>query len=1046
MFTFLVTQSLRNRMLVLALAAVLIAFGLFAASRLPVDVFPDLNRPTVTIMSEAEGLAPAEVEQLVTYPLEVQMNGLPGVTRVRSVSGVGLSIIYVEFDWGTELYRNRQQVAERLTLARAQLPANVVPQMGPISSIMGQVALIAVSSDTGSPDANPMALRDVADWVLRPRLLTIPGVAQVIPIGGEVRQYRVAPDFNALRALGVSYEQIEKALAQFGANTGGGFTDQYAREYLIRNLARTTRLEDLANLVVAQTDGRPVYLHQVARVDFGARVKRGEAGFMGRSAVVVSVEKQPGVDTLKLTANIEAALRDLAPSLPSGIKADQLLFRQATFIENSIGNVKQVLVEAILVVAIVLFAFLLNTRTTAISLTAIPVSILATAVIFYMAGISINTMTLGGLAIAIGELVDDAVVDVENIFRRLRENREAGDPRSTFDVVVSASQEVRSGIVYATMIIVLVFVPLFALSGIEGRLFAPLGQAYIISILASLVVSITLTPVMAYYMLPNLKRLNERESGLVRWLKDVNGRALVRAFARPKLLLSIASAAVIAAAIGAALLPRAFLPPFNEGTLTISMLFNPGISLVESHRAGLIAEQLILDVPEVKAVGRRTGRAELDEHAEGVHSSEIDVDLKAGGRNKNAIVADIRQRLSALPASVNLGQPISHRLDHMLSGVRAQIALKIFGDDLDMQRAQAENLRARLAKIPGIVDLQVEKQVLIPQINIRVDHQRAALYGLQPAQIIEQLERLSNGRIVSRVIDGYRRYDVVMRMADQQRTTSGLGALLIESPHGWIPVSQVADVRETSGSNQILRENGNRRLVVLANADGRADMARVIADIRRDLAASPLANGAYVSLEGTFQAQEEASQRIGLLSIISLLMVFAILYSRYKSAALALIVMGGVPLALIGSVAALWIAGQPLSVASMIGFITLAGIATRNGILKISHTINIALHENLPFSPALVMRGSLERLPPVLMTAASAALALSPLLIDPMAPGKEILHPLAVTIFGGLLSATLLDALVTPVLFLLFGAKSLERLRASANDEKSTAPVATQAY
>lgn len=1034
MFTFLVTQSLRNRLLVLAMAAVLVVYGAFVSMRLPVDVFPDLNRPTVTIMTEAEGLAPPEVEQLVTYPLETQMNGLPGVSRVRSVSGVGLSIVYVEFDWGTDIYLNRQQIAERLALVRNQLPPEVSPQMGPISSIMGQVMLVAMTAPEG---VSPMELREAADVLVRPRLLAVPGVAQVIPIGGEVRQFRVAPNAAALRALGVTLEQVETALTSFGANTGGGFTDQYSREFLIRNIGRSLRLEDLRSVVVTTVNGQPILLDQVADVSFGARLKRGEAGYMGKSAVIVSVEKQPDVDTVRLTREIEAALGEISASLPNGIKADQVLFRQADFIETSISNVQTVLLEAIVVVAIVLFAFLLNVRTTVISLTAIPVSILATAIVFHLMGLSINTMTLGGLAIAIGELVDDAVVDVENIFRRLRENRELGNPRSVFDVVVSASQEVRSGIVYATVIIVLVFVPLFALSGIEGRLFAPLGQAYIVSILASLVVSITLTPVMAYYLLPSLKRLDEHEGFLVRWLKRGNRGLLVRAFRWPRMLMGLALVAIIAAVVAATALPRAFLPPFNEGTLTISMAFNPGISLAESHRVGLIAERLILEVPEVRVVGRRTGRAELDEHAEGVHSSEIEVDLDEG-RVKTEIVADIRSRLSVLPVSVNVGQPISHRLDHMLSGVRAQIALKIFGEDLDTLRSLAESLRGRLESVPGIVDLQVEKQVRIPQLEIRIDYDRAALYGIQPAKITEELEQLSNGRVVSRLVDGNRSYEVVLRLDDAERTTQALGDLLIETPAGWVPVRELADVRETDGPNQILRENGRRRVVVLANTDGEADMAAVIEGIRAEIAAAQMPPGFSTSLEGTFQAQEEATRTIGALSLVSLAMIFAILYSRYRSTVFALIIMGSVPLALIGSVAALWLSGQPLSVASMIGFITLTGIAARNGILKISHYINLAIHEHMPFGRDLVVRGSLERLTPVLMTALSAGVALVPLMIDPSAPGKEILHPVAVTIFGGLVSSTLLDTFLTPVLFLRYGETSLNRLVDAARVERES--------
>jgi len=1042
MFTFLVSASLRNRLFVLAMAGILVLLGAYTARQLPVDVFPDLNRPTVTIMTESEGYAPPEVEQLVSFPIETQMNGVPGVSRVRSVSGVGLSIVYVEFEWGTDIFRNRQLVAERLAQVQSQLPLNVTPQIGPISSIMGQILLIAVTSKT----ASPMEVREIADFTIRPRLLAVPGVAQVIPIGGEVRQYRIAPLPSALRALGVSYEQMELALRQFGTNTGGGFTDQNAREFLIRNIGRTTSLEDLRNIVVTTIEGRPILLRQVANVEFAPKVKRGDAGYMSKPAVVVSVEKQPNVDTVQLTRQITQTLAELEPSLPSGVKANEIIFRQASFIENSIQNVERVLFEAALVVAVILFAFLLNWRTTAISLTAIPVSILTTAIIFKLLGLSINTMTLGGLAIAIGELVDDAVVDVENIFRRLRENREQGSPRSVFDVVVSASNEVRSGIVYATMIIVLVFVPLFALSGIEGRLFAPLGHAYIISILASLFVSITLTPVMAYYLLPGMKRLAERESWLVRKLKSANHAALGFAFAHRGLLLGVTALAVLGAGAGALGLKRAFLPAFNEGTFTINIAFNPGVSLSESTRVGSIAERLLLDVPEVISVGRRTGRAELDEHAEGIHSSDLEVDLKPSQRPKPEIVADIRSRLSVLPLSVNVGQPISHRLDHLLSGVRAELALKLFGDDLDTLRNSAEELRLRLSKIEGIQDLQVEKQVRIPQLEIRVDYTRAALYGVQPGAVTDQLSRLSSGRVISRVVDGYKRYDVVMRLPDRLRTTEKLGDLLIKTPSGWIPARQIADVKETDGPNQILRENGRRRIVILANSDGRTDMAEIVRRIRAELDTASLPQGVTASLEGTFQAQEEASRRIGILSVVSLALIFAILYSRYRSAVLAMIIMGGVPLALIGSVAALALTDQPLSVASMVGFITLTGIATRNGILKISHYINLALREQMEFGPALVIRGSLERMTPVLMTALSAGLALLPLLIAADEPGKEILHPVAVTIFGGLVSATLLDALITPVLFLMFGRKPLMRLLQRQSEERLADHAASHSY
>ncbi|POR43260.1 efflux RND transporter permease subunit [Methylobacterium sp. V23] len=1030
MFETIVAQSLRNRLLVVALAAALVLTGLLALTRLPVDVLPDLNRPTVTVMTEAEGLAPPEVEQRVSYPIETRMNGLPGVTRVRSVSGIGLSIVTVEFAWDADLFRARQFVAERLALARSELPAGVMPQMGPVSSIMGGILLVAVTSET----ASPMSLRETADFTIRPRLLAIPGVAQVIPIGGAVRQFRVAPNPAAMRALGVTHASLTQALEGFGTNAGGGFTDAGAREVLIRAIGRTIDLDDLRNLVLGTPSG-PVYLRQVAEVDFAPRPRRGDGGYMGKPAVIVSVEKQPGVDTVRLTKTVEEALAQLGPSLPPGIKADKVLFRQADFIETSLHNVAQVLLEAVAVVAVVLFAFLMNARTTLISLTAIPVSILATAAIFSALGLSINTMTLGGLAIAIGELVDDAVVDVENILRRLRENRQenlnGGTPRSAFAVIVAASNEVRSGIVYATVIICLVFVPLFALSGIEGRLFAPLGQAYIIAILSSLLVSLTLTPALASWLLPGLKTLEAPEGRLIRWLKAGNSRLVALAFGHQRAAMAAAILGVGAAAYAATTLPRAFLPAFNEGSFTVNLAFMPGLSLTESSRIGAIAEGLVLDIPEVAQVGRRTGRAELDEHAEGVHSSDLEIAMKPGGRPRETVVADLRARLGVLPVSLNVGQPISHRLDHMLSGVRAEIALKLFGEDLDGLRRTAEALTAAFETIPGIADLSVEKQVRIPQLEVRVDSGRAALYGIAPGAVVEAVSRLANGRVVSTLVDGLRRYDVTLRLPESGRSVAALRDLLIETPTGWVPAHALADITERDGPNQILRENGRRRLVVQANTRPGADGSAVAAAIAGTLARTPLPQGITASLEGAFQAQGEATRTIGLLSLVSLALVFALLASRYRSGVLALIVMGNVPLALIGSVAALFVAGLPLSVASMIGFVTLTGIVARNGILKISHILNLGLTEGLPFGPALVLRASNERLVPVLMTALAAGIALVPLLVDGTAPGKEILHPVAVTIFGGLFSATLLDAVLTPVLVLRFGRGAFARLQAA---------------
>jgi HME family heavy-metal exporter len=1009
---------------VIAAFAVMV-FGLVTLDRLPIDVFPDLNRPTVTLIAEAEGLAPEEVEMLVTFPIETTMNGMAGVTRVRSVSGIGLSIVYIEFDWSTEIFRARQQVAERLQLVREQLPRNVLAQMGPISSIMGEIMLLAMTSET----VDPMTLREFADFTVRPQLLTISGVSQVIPIGGEVRQYRVAPDPRRMAALNIGVAEIETAIKEVGTNTGGGFVDYKAREFLVRNIGRTTQVEDLRSLVVAHRDGHTITLDKIASVDFAPRTKRGDAGFNGKPAVILSVQKQPGADTVTITRQIEEMLPDLQKSMPKGVRVTNVQFRQATFIEASIANVKQVLIEALIVVAVVLFLFLLNWQTTFISLLAIPLSVLTTVIVFQFMGLSINTMTLGGLAIAIGVIVDDAVVDVENIYRRLGLHRAAGqrDRRSIEEVVAAASIEVRSGILYATAIIVLVFVPLFALSGIEGRLFTPLGIAFVVSILASLLVSMTVTPVLAYWLIPRMKHLAEQDSPLVRLLKRLQRRGLEWCFARPAFVIGLPLVAVAAALVAAAQLPRAFLPPFNEGTVLVSIILQPGLSLAESDRLGRLAEGLVAQVPEVRSVGRRTGRAELDEHAEGVHYSEIDIDLTRSARDRDAVLADIRKRLSVLPASVLVGQPIAHRLDHMLSGVRAQVAVKIYGDDYDTLRGLAARLEERLTSIPGITDLQTEKLVYIPQIQVRIDYEKAKRYGLTPASIADALETLSNGRVVSQIVDQSKRFDVVFKLSDADRRTNQLGKMLIESPLGRIPLSSLAEVVETDGPNQILREDGRRRIAVLANTDG-SDLSKIVAATRAEIAGLALPQGYFTRLEGQFQAQEEASSLILLLSAVSLLLIFVVLYTRYRSTVLALIIMVNVPLALIGSVAALWIAGQPLSVASAIGFVTLTGIATRNGILKISHYINLVLFEGERFGRQVVVRGTLERLRPVLMTALAAGIALVPLMFGVDEPGKEILHPVAVTIFGGLATATLLDAFLTPVLFLLLGRAPLERL------------------
>ena len=1032
MFDYIIHASLKQRLIVVGVSLLLVIYGALTVRQMPVDVFPDLNKPTVTLMTEAGGMAPEEVEQLVTFPVESSMNGMPGVTRVRSVSGIGLSIVYVEFEWGSDIYRNRQQISERLNLVREQLPPGIVPQLGPISSIMGEILLIALPADPEK--VSPMAVREYADWVMRPRLLTIPGIAQVIPIGGEVRQYRVELKPAQLQALGIEREKLEAALKDFGANTSGGFLEAQGREYLIRQIGRTSRIEDLQNLVVAVRSGQPILLRQLAEVKLAPAIKRGDAGYNAKPAVILSVQKQPAADSVALTREVERAMADLSKSLPQGVEAPQFLFKQADFIEHSVTNVEEALRDGAILVAVILFLFLLNVRTTLISLTAIPLSLLVTALVFRYFGLSINTMTLGGLAIAIGELVDDAVVGVENVLRRLKLNRDLAEPRPVAEVIAKATLEVRSAIVYATFIIVLVFVPLFVLPGIEGRLFTPLGVAYIVSILASMIVSVTVTPVLAYYLLPGMKQLHAGDSPLVTRLKRWDAKLLHWSFGRSRALLAGAAAVVALTAASIPLFPRSFLPPFNEGTLTVNVLLNPGTSLAESNRIGTLAERIVAGVPEVTKVGRRTGRAELDEHAEGVHYTEMDVDLKASERSREAIIGDIRARLAVLPAVSNVGQPISHRLDHLLSGVRAQIALKVYGDDLDTLRGLAADLRARLAKIPGVTDLQIEKQVLIPQIKIRVDYEQAARYGVAPGALLTSLEQMIEGERITQIVEGNRRFDLLVRLPESGRGLRELPDLLIETPGGHVPLSRLAAIEDGDGPNQVSRENARRRIVISANTDGR-DMSKVIADIRAELAARPLPEGYFTALEGQFQAQEQAARLIALLALVSLTMIFLVLYSRYRSMALTAIIMGNIPLALVGSVVALWISGQPLSVAALVGFITLTGIATRNGILKISHYINLCAFEGERFGDAMIVRGSLERLTPVLMTALVAAFALVPLLLSADAPGKEVLHPVAVVIFGGLVSSTLLDTLLTPVMFRLWGEKPLQRLLAMKEQE-----------
>jgi heavy-metal exporter, HME family len=802
MFTWLLDFSLKNRMMVILLSAISMVYGAYTLSKMPVDVFPDLNKPTVTIMTEAGGMASEEVEQLITFPLETAMNGLPGVEAIRSVSSAGLSFIYVTFDWSVDIYRARQMVSERLSSMDGAIPDGIVSRMGPISSIMGEIMQIAIPIDESK--ISSMQVREYADWVLRPRLMAIPGVAQVIPIGGQVRQFQVQPNTRRMAELGLSILQIEDALRGYSANTSGGFLESNNREYLIRHIGRTSSLEDLKNIAVSNRNGQTILLRQVADITFAPAVKRGDAGYEGGPAVILGVQKQPSADTVALTKKIESAIAELKQGLPTGMEAPKVTFRQASFIDASISTLEGKLIGASIFVAVVLYLFLGTIRPVLISLTAIPVSILLTALVFKYFGLSINTMTLGGLAIAIGGLVDDAVVDVENVIRRLRVNLDKAslDQLSPLAIVRAASLEVRTGIIYATAIIVLVFIPLFALPGIEGRLFVPLGIAFIVSTLASLLVSVTITPVLCFYLLPSMQSLRDHDTKIVTWLKSHYEVQLSRLLAAPKKPLMYAFASVIVAAASVPFMASSFLPPFNEGTLLIGLRLNPGVSLSESAGVASQAEKLVRQVPEVTYVGRRSGRAELDEHAEGVHVSELDVGLKPAGdldRSMAEIQADIRSRLVNLPAAIAIGQPISHRIDHMLSGVRSQIAIKIFGDDLDVLRSQADLLRSKLAGIEGLVDLEIEKQVLSPQIKVRIDYDKAAQYGVSTSQIMATLQGMVEGERLSQIIEGNRRFALVIKLPDSARNLEGLADILIDTPNGKIPLSKIASIEDGDG-------------------------------------------------------------------------------------------------------------------------------------------------------------------------------------------------------------------------------------------------------
>ncbi len=1056
MLSAIIRFSLHNRLILLAGSALVAAYGLYTAAQLPTDVLPDLNRPTVTIFAEAAGLAPEEVETQVTFHLETALNGAPGVQRVRSVSGLGLAIVFVEFGWDTEIRYDRQIVQERLNQIGEKLPPGVTPIMGPITSIMGEIMLLGLRSDSLSP----MEVRTLADWTVRPGLLAVAGVGQITVMGGQVKQFQVLADLEKLRRFELTLSDLEEALKKANENSGGGFIVAGSQEFVVRNLGRVGSVSDLETSLVATriSEGavRPVFIRDVATVREGpAPIKRGEGSMNAEPAVIMAIQKQPGVDTRDLSSRMDQALTQMRASLPKDLVINSNLFRQSHFIQSSIDNVTEALAEGAILVAIILALFLLNFRTTIISLTAMPLALLVTALVFKLSGQTINTMTLGGIAVAIGELVDDSIVDVENVFRRLRENRHAAKPRPAINVVFDGSMEVRTSIVFGTFIVLLVFVPLFALSGIEGRIFQPLATAYIVSILASLLVSLTVTPAMCLYLLPNMKRMGDEKDGAVlRGCKWIARHIYAITLPRPWTMVGIGLVLVGLGGFFVLRLGREFLPAFNEGTATINVTAEPGVSLTESDRLGKQAEELILSVPEVKSTGRRTGRAEQDEHAEGVHYSEIDVDFWTeenvsdfnqsdvfGGRpppemirEKQTVLAEIRQKLETLSGvSVSLGQPISHRIDHLLSGVRAQIVVKITGHELNTLRNLAEQARAAMDGIPGVVDLQVEKQVLIPQVRIRVKREAAARVGFHPAELVRTLEAALKGKVVSQVLDGLKSYDLILMLDESIRNDiRRLNDVRLLSPTGAVVLlSDVASLTETPGPNQINRENVQRRMVVSANVQGR-DLGSTVEEIKRslamDLPPEKVPSGYALSIGGQFEAQQSATRKILILGAMSMVAMFALLYSHFRSTEMVIQVMLNIPFAFIGSTIALWLAGQTFSVASLVGFVSLCGIAARNGIMMISHYIHLMTHEGMPFGREMVIRGSQERVAPVLMTALTTWLGLIPLILAAGQPGKEILYPVGLVVIGGMVTTTLLDFFITPTVFLRFGRRASEHV------------------
>ncbi len=1025
MLNKIIQYSLRNRMLVTLAAIVLLVWGGITMRGMEVDVFPDLNAPTVVVMTEAQGMAPEEVERLVTFPVETAVNGATNVRRVRSSSTTGFSVVWVEFDWGMDIYTARQIVSEKLATLGDVLPATAgQPTLGPQSSILGEMMIIGLTADSTSLQD----LRTLADWTIRPRLLSTGGVAQVAVIGGDIKEYQVLLDPSKMRHYGVAMDEVLGVVDGISRNATGGILYEYGNEYIVQGILSTTNVEDFGKAVVKTVEDYPITLADVARVQVGAKApKLGLASERGKPAVLVTVTKQPNTNTLELTERVDESIRDLQRTLPGDVRVSTDIFRQSRFIESSIGNIRNALLEGAVFVVVVLFFFLMNFRTTVISLTAIPLAMLMAVLVMYGLGLTINTMSLGGLAIAIGSLVDDAIVDVENVYKRLRENRLKPQEQRMplLEVVSEASKEVRMPILNSTLIIVACFLPLFFLSGMEGRMMIPLGIAFVVALFASTVIALTLTPVLCSYLLTteSALRKSEREPWVSRRLKELYRVALHQALRHKRAVLGSAAALLVLTLVLMFGLGRSFLPPFNEGSLTVNVSTMPGISLEESNKMGLLAEQMLLEFPEVRTVARKTGRAELDEHALGVNTSEIEAPFELGGRSRDEFLAAVRAKLGEIKgANIEIGQPISHRIDAMLSGTQANIAVKLFGPDLNRLFVIGSRIRAAVQDVEGVADLALEQQIERPQLQIYPKRDMLMKYGITLPEFSEFINVALAGRVVSQVNEGGKVFDLTVKVDDAARETmDAIGELTMDANGRKVPLHYVADILPLAGPNTINRENVQRKIVVSANVAGR-DLKGVVNDIRKRVEEEVvLPEGYHVEYGGQFESEEAASRTLFLTSLISMLLIFLILFHEFRSVPLSGIIMLNLPLAIIGGVICIWLTSGVISIPSIIGFISLFGIATRNGILLVSHYNHLLAQGNGLYES--IVQGSLDRLNPILMTALTSALALIPLALGGDLPGNEIQSPMAQVILGGLLSSTLLNGFVVPIVYYLLKRK-----------------------